>query len=33
MISGSNWRTSTGNPASRFDHTNLIDELGARHLS
>ena len=33
MISGSNWWTNTDNPANRFDHTNLIDELAAAHIS
>jgi hypothetical protein len=33
MISGSNWFTNNDNPANRFDHTNLIDELDARHIS
>ena len=33
MISGSNWYTNNDNPANRFDHTNLIDELQARHIS
>jgi len=33
MISGSNWWTNTDNPANRFDHTNLVDELEAAHVS
>jgi hypothetical protein len=33
MISGSNWWTNTDNPANRFDHTNLVDELTAAHIS
>lgn len=33
MISGSNWWTNNDNPANRFDHTNLIDELNATHIS
>ncbi|HEY6279636.1 MAG TPA: alkaline phosphatase family protein [Streptosporangiaceae bacterium] len=33
MISGSNWFTNNDNPANRFDHTNLIDELEAAHIS
>jgi hypothetical protein len=33
MISGSNWFTNNDNPANRFDHTNLVDELEARHIS
>ena len=33
MISGSNWFTNNDNPANRFDHTNLVDELTARHIS
>jgi phosphatidylinositol-3-phosphatase len=33
MISGSNWFTNNDNPANRFDHTNLVDELSARHIS
>ncbi|HEY5362448.1 MAG TPA: alkaline phosphatase family protein [Streptosporangiaceae bacterium] len=32
MISGSNWFTNNDNPANRFDHTNLIDELDAHHI-
>ncbi len=31
-ISGSNWWTNTDNPANRFDHTNLVDELKANHI-
>jgi len=33
MISGSNWFTNNDNPANRFDHTNLVDELEAKHIS
>ena len=33
MIGGSNWFTNTDNPANRFDHTNLVDELAASHIS
>ena len=33
MISGSNWFSNTDDPANRFDHTNLVDELEARHIS
>jgi hypothetical protein len=33
MISGSNWWTNNDNPANRFDHTNLIDELDAAHIT
>ena len=33
LISGSNWWTNTDNPANRFDHTSLVDELTASHLS
>ena len=33
MISGSNWWTNTDDPANRFDHTNLVDELDAAHIS
>jgi phosphatidylinositol-3-phosphatase len=33
MISGSNWFTNNDNPANRFDHTNLVDELEAHHIS
>ncbi len=29
MISGSNWFINNDNPANRFDHTNLVDELDA----
>jgi phosphatidylinositol-3-phosphatase len=32
-ISGSNWWTNTDDPANRFDHTNLVDELEAAHKS
>jgi phosphatidylinositol-3-phosphatase len=32
MIGGSNWFTNTDNPANRFDHTNLVDELDASHI-
>jgi hypothetical protein len=32
-ISGSNWFTNNDNPANRFDHTNVVDEFGARHIS
>jgi phosphatidylinositol-3-phosphatase len=31
MISGSNWWINDDNPANRFDHVNLVDELQARH--
>jgi hypothetical protein len=31
MISGSNWWINDDNPANRFDHVNLVDELEARH--
>jgi hypothetical protein len=33
MISGSNWFTNNDDPANRFDHTNLVDELQASHIS
>lgn len=33
MISGSNWWINNDNPANRFDHTNLVDELQAAHIS
>jgi hypothetical protein len=33
MIGGSNWFTNNDNPANRFDHTNLVDELEASHVS
>ncbi len=33
MISGSNWFINNDNPANRFDHTNLVDELAAHHVS
>ena len=32
MISGSNWFINNDNPANRFDHTNLVDELEAHHI-
>jgi phosphatidylinositol-3-phosphatase len=31
LISGSNWWINDDNPANRFDHTNLVDELQAAH--
>jgi len=33
MTSGSNWFTNNDNPANRFDHTNIVDELEAHHIS
>ena len=33
MISGSNWFINNDDPANRFDHTNLVDELEANHIS
>src|ERR1700722_11510640 len=33
MTSGSNWDTNTDNPANRFDHTNIVDELDVHHVS
>ena len=33
MISGSNWWTNNDNPANRFDHVNLVDQLEAAHKS
>ncbi|HEY5986741.1 MAG TPA: hypothetical protein VIV12_10230 [Streptosporangiaceae bacterium] len=33
MISGSNWWINNDSPANRFDHTNLIDQLAAQHIS
>ncbi len=33
MIGGSNWFTNNDLPANRFDHTNLVDELEAAHIS
>lgn len=32
-ISGSNWFVNDDNPANRFDHTNLVDQLEASHHS
>src|SRR5712691_4201783 len=32
MIGGSNWFINNDNPNNRFDHTNLVDELGAAHI-
>ena len=32
-ISGSNWFVNNDNPANRFDHRNLVDQLDARHIS
>ncbi|HLY86154.1 MAG TPA: alkaline phosphatase family protein [Gaiellaceae bacterium] len=31
LISGSNWWINNDNPANRFDHVNLVDQLEARH--
>jgi hypothetical protein len=31
MISGSNWWINNDNPANRFDHVNLVDQLEAAH--
>jgi hypothetical protein len=33
MIGGSNWFINNDDPANRFDHTNLVDELEAKHIS
>ena len=33
MISGSNWWVNSDLPTNRFDHTNLVDELEAAHIS
>ena len=33
MTSGSNWFINNDNPANRFDHTNIVDELEAAHIS
>jgi phosphatidylinositol-3-phosphatase len=32
-ISGSNWFVNDDNPANRFDHTNIVDQLEAKKLS
>ncbi len=32
-ISGSNWFVNDDNPANRYDHTNLVDQLEAHHKS
>ena len=32
-ISGSNWWVNDDNPANRFDHTNLVDQLEAKKLT
>ena len=32
-ISGSNWFMNDDNPANRYDHTNLVDQLEAHHLT
>jgi phosphatidylinositol-3-phosphatase len=32
-ISGSNWWINNDNPANRLDHTDLVDELDANHIS
>ncbi len=33
MTSGSNWWINNDNPANRFDHTNIVDDLEAAHIS
>src|SRR5213592_2642322 len=33
MTSGSNWFINNDDPANRFDHTNVVDELEAKHIS
>jgi len=33
MTSGSNWSINNDNPANRFDHTNIVDQLQAAHIS
>ena len=33
MTSGSNWFINNDNPANRFDHTNIVDQLEAAHIS
>src|SRR5690348_2761578 len=33
MTSGSNWWINNDNPANRFDHTNIVDDLQAAHIS
>ncbi len=32
-ISGSNWFVNNDNPANRFDHLNLVDQLESKHIS
>jgi hypothetical protein len=32
-ISGSNWFVNDDNPNNRFDHTNIVDQLEAKHLT
>ncbi len=32
-ISGSNWFVNNDNPANRYDHTNLVDQLEAHNIS
>jgi hypothetical protein len=32
-ISGSNWFINNDNPANRFDHTNIVDQLEGAHIS
>ena len=32
-ISGSNWFINDDNPANRYDHTNLVDQLESHHVS
>jgi len=32
-ISGSNWFVNNDNPANRFDHLNLVDQLEAKHIT
>ena len=32
-ISGSNWFVNNDNPANRFDHLNLVDQLESKHIT
>lgn len=32
-ISGSNWWSQSDDPTQRFDHSNIVDSLNARHIS
>lgn len=33
FLSGNNWGTNSDDPSQTFDHTNLVDQLAAHHIS